>query len=646
MRYVLAIGALVLSGVLLLLGIGQRTFLAGPSEISFPVDTVAETGYAVVSGAEFGKLPGQANVVVKGGEAFVATGSERDVQGWVAEFPHAELSVDTERQRLMSALVAGAVVDEADAPAADAEKAAPTGLDPRGSDLWLEERSLDATASDVEVQSLRVPVSLADDQAVLIASNGTDPVPSDLSLVWVQDRDTPWAGPLLVAGGLFALIGGILYLVAIDHNRRGLGPRRGRRGPLQGIRNSFARRGKKQAATVDPAAGRVKREVSASTARSERSRRRRLTAALPAIGVAAALGLTGCSAGYWPDFSSQQKEETPATEAPSGLAPVPVTDAQEKRIVKGVAGVAAAGDEALDAKLLEERFSGDALAQRVANYKIRAEIPDYGVVPPTITDEGLDYNLVQSTETWPRTLFLTVASEAAGGDAKPEAGADAEAKTDETQAEDAKASPSLAMILTQQTPHDNYLVSRIVALRGGISMPAAAPAEEGTALLADDSTNLVLPPEEVGAAYAALLQNGTDAPAAASFDLTSDTLLESYGKVRAEQAQKANEDEDQTVKFSATARQGDEPVVALSTGTGGGLVATTVIEEQLADAAGGRYKPQAKDVVTALSGLKGEQDKIVQVVAHQLLFYVPSKTDGAKIELLGVTSELVGARNE
>ncbi|MBL3686754.1 glycosyltransferase [Leucobacter zeae] len=644
MRYVLAIGALVLSGVLLLLGIGQRTFLAGPSEIRFPVDTVAETGYAVVSGSEFGKLPGQANVVVKGGEAFVATGAERDVQGWVAEFPHAELSVDTQQRRLMSALVAGAVASD-DAPA-ESDAAPAAGLDPRGSDLWLEERSLDASASDVEVQSLRVPVSLAPDQAVLIASNGTDPVPSDLALVWVQDRDTPWAGPLLAAGGLFALIGGILYLVAIDHNRRGLGPRRGRRGPLQGIRNSFGRRSRRPAtpAATDSEAGRAGRD--AVRPAEPRGRRRRLSAIVPAVGVAAALGLSGCSADYWPDFSSQPAEETPATEAPSGVAPVPVTDAQADRIITSVAGVAATGDEALDAELLEERFTGDALAQRVANYKIRAEIPDYGVVPPTITDEGLDYNLVQSTETWPRTLFLTVASEAGGAKAAPEDVAAEGDQTADATAEDAKASPSLAMILTQQTPHDNYLVSRIVALRGGISMPAAAPAEEGTALLANDSTNLVLPPEEVGAAYATLLQGGTAVPEAESFDLSSDTLLESYGKARAEQAQKANEDEDQTVKFSATARQGDEPVVALSTGTGGALVSTTVIEEQLADAAGGRYKPQAKDVVSALSGLKGEQDKIVQVVAHQLLFYVPSKTDGAKIELLGVTSELVGARNE
>jgi hypothetical protein len=97
--------------------------------------------------------------------------------------------------------------------------------------------------------------------------------------------------------------------------------------------------------------------------------------------------------------------------------------------------------------------------------------------------------------------------------------------------------------------------------------------------------------------------------------------------------------------YSVVARQGDQRPVALSTGVGGALVATTVIEEQIIDSNGGRFKPQASAIMTALSGLTGEQDRIVQEVAHQLLFFVPSKTEGTQIELLGVTSELVGMRN-
>jgi hypothetical protein len=633
-RYVLAIAALVLSGVLLLLGIGQRTFLAGPSEISFPVDTKSEAGYAVVDGAEFAKMPGQANVVVKGERAFVATGATRDVRGWAAPFLHADLSVDTRNHRLLSALVAPAVVE---APANGGEAEEPEPLDPRGSDLWLQERVIDDAGSGADTGTLRVPVSLAADQSVLIASDGGNPVPKDVSLVWVQNPDTPWAGPLLAAGGLLALVGGVLYLLAIDHDRRGLGPRRGRRGPFQGIRNMFGGRGSRRRGGE---ADTVPSGDTATMRTSRPSRRRARATALPVLGLAVALGISGCSASYWPQFGAEPVEEqTP--EQPTSIAPVPVKDEQLHRIVERVAAVAPAADDDLDAEKLAERFTGDALAQRTANYTIRAEMPDYGVVPPRLTDEELDYELVQSTESWPRTLFVTIASTSgkadAAGDPEPTEGEDS------GETETRAASPSLALILTQETAQQNYLVSRVIALRGGISMPQAAPAEEGTALLANDLESLMLPPGEVGAAFATVLQDGADAPEGESFALEGDSLLENYGKARAEKSQQQSDTDDQDLVFTVTARQGDERTVALSTGVGGALVATTVIEEQIVE--GGRYKPQAQDAVTALSGLEGEQERLVQEVAHQLLFFVPSKTDGSKIQLLGVTSELVGVRN-
>ena len=681
MRYVLAIATLVLSGVLLILGIGQRTFLAGPAEISFPVDTKSETGFAVVDGAEFSKMPGQANVVVKGEQAFVATGATRDVRGWLEPFSHAELSVNTQGERLLSALIAPAP------DAAPENVTAETGLDPRGSDLWLEERAIDDSGSGVETETLRVPVSLTADQSVLIASDGTQPVPKDVSLVWAQDRSTPLAGPFLVGGGLLALIGGLLYLLAVDHNRRALGPRRGRRGPLQGLRNRPTGGGRRRSVksvpaptapaqpvadpdqtegtraaaptpeatqAVDPApeptqapdqkpAPSTPEQPEQPDTKSERravtpgKRRVLRRGLLPALGLTAALGLTGCSASYWPQFEPAAPTEAAPTTSPSAVAPVPVTEGQLHRIITQIADDAAQGDESLNAAVLSERFSGDALAQRTANYTIRAEKSDYAVVPPRITDQELDYELMQSTETWPRTLFVTVAS-TPGSEAAP-------AEGEEAATSEAASSPSLALVMSQQNPHENYHVSRVIALRGGISMPQAAPAEDGTAVLSNNIETLVLPPGEVGTAYAALLQNGAEAEQAKFFDLETDTLLSTYGKVRTEQAQSQSDEKGQTMKFSVAARQGDETPVALSTGAGGALVATTVIEEQIVDADGGRYKPQAKGEVTALSGLTGEQDRLVQEVAHQMLFFVPSKAEDAKIQLLGVTSELVGVRN-
>nr|WP_245190084.1 glycosyltransferase [Leucobacter exalbidus] len=640
----------------MLLGIGQRTFLAGPAEIRFPVDTQSDTGYAIIDAKEFAEVPGQANVVVRGDTAFVAIGATRDVRGWAEPFSHAELTVDPTSKTLLTGLVAPAVVDEA-----AGEERVET-RDPRGSDLWVEERSVESTNTSEdanETDALRVPVALGADQSVIIASNGSDPIPADVALVWAQDRNTPWAGPLLAGGALLALIGGVLYLLAVDHDRRGLGPRRGRRGPLQGLRNRrWLRKGKTAAPIVAAApaadhtdapadisgapeaaeapAAETGPAVDGSAAADSGSKplarialpRARRFAALPALGVTLALGLSGCTASYWPQLGETAVvEETTTPAQDSRIAPVPVTGSQVERIVGHVEAIADESDETLDAELLATRFTGDALAQRAANYAIRAAMPEYAVVPPNLTHDELDYKLVQSTEGWPRTLFVTVASTPGDG------------------TEDA--SPSIAMIMQQANAHSNYHVSRIIALRGGISMPQAAPAEEGTAVLSGDLETLVLQPAKVGEAYAALLQNGTDIPEAEFFNLDGDTLLENYGQARAAKAQVESDDKGQTMKFSATAHQGELQQTALSTGAGGALVATTVIEEQIVDADGGRYKPQAKDAVTALSGLSGEQDRLVQQVAHQLLFFVPSKSDetNTKIELLGVTSELVGATN-
>lgn len=366
-----------------------------------------------------------------------------------------------------------------------------------------------------------------------------------------------------------------------------------------------------------------------------RSNRRNITLTVAGLGIASSLLLTGCSADYWPDFSGPKEIAAPVEASPSNLAPVPVSERQIQHIIDGVSEAATTGDEKLDAAALEERFSGDALTQRTANYRIRESVADYGSKPAPITSQMLGYRLVQSTETWPRTLFLTVASE---GEPAEDAGEDSGEQTGE-----ATEAPALALVLTQRIPQENFRVSRMISLRGGIEMPKAAPAEEGTALLAADLESLALKPGDVGTAYAAILQGGKDVDEAKAFELAEDPLIDHYGKAWADDAKQKSDAEEKTQKYSVTVEQGEEPIVSLSTGVGGALVATTVIESQVVDSDGGRYKPQAEGAVAALSGLSGQQDRIVRKVSHQLLFFVPSKEDGSKIQLLGVTSELVEA---
>lgn len=624
MRFGLAIASLILSGLLLLLGIGQRTVFAAPDQITVPLEFTSESGYAVISAAEIGRVPGQSNLVLEGADGFVAIGSTIDVEAWVAPHDHSALAIDEDAQ-LLADPVAGSTTDLTPEQVAE--------LSPSGSDLWLEEHTSPG----------RVPIALTEAQSVLVDLGET----GSIALVYEQDDRTPWAGPLLAAGGLFALIGIVLYLLAVDHDRRGLGPRRGRSGPLVGIRNSLAgrRNAPEPSSSTDASrsgAGSGGRAGEARGGAAERtalrSRRRSRFVAAPALGVSAMLLLSGCSAGYWPDFSAGADGggTTVATPAPGNIAPVPLTSSQLDRIVADIAAVADQADAELDATLLKPRFTADALEARAANYKIRKKVPKYEVVLPSITATTLDYELVQSTETWPRVAFVTVASEAP---IDPKA---AKKSAAESQSAEPEASPSLALLLVQESPFVNFHVSRLVALRGGISMPSAAPAEEGTALLADDMQGLALEPGQVGPHYAQVLAGGPKAAQAEFFDLTDDTIIEKSGAAWVAAARKAAKKDKVNVKYSVTASQTSTPITSLSTGVGGALVATTVLESRI-ERQSGTYQPKAVGAVTALSKLTGAQKRIVSKVAHELLFFVPSKQSGGKIQLLGYTTELVGA---
>lgn len=222
--------------MLLLLGIGQRTFLAGPSEIVVPITAEGGEQYALIDGEEFSKVGGQANIVMRGSSSVAVIANTRDAEGWLEPFAHIDVTVDPDTHATTTEFVP-AVPSENEALDVDEDGNA-VPLDLRGSDLWLE-------TSTGEDGPIRLPVAPKSDQSIIISGDGEDGIPSGSAIVWVQDRNTPFAGPLLAAGGAFALLGAVLYLLAFDRDRRALGPRRGRRGPLLGVRNVVGSRRRK-----------------------------------------------------------------------------------------------------------------------------------------------------------------------------------------------------------------------------------------------------------------------------------------------------------------------------------------------------------------------------------------------------------------
>lgn len=661
MRYAFSIASLILGAVLLVLGVLARTVFAGPAVISLPLTGVQDAKFALLPVAQLARVPGDPRIDVTAAEAFVGQARMGDVAAWlqVTDYAGVKLNADdnewivkpirakseavaAEKQALEKSTTAagGALAGPSDVSLVNGKLV----LDPVGSDLWQTSDVISKGAVGDSAHTINVPVLADDSNAILLASNGKDNLPKDITVSWVQHRHTPWAGPLLVAGGVFAVVGIVLYLLALDKHHAGRGPRRGRRGPFIGLRNIFggARRHRKRvAAAQGEDAG-----IQARVANNLRGRALRVFAML-GIG---AVALSGCSASYWPDFSVVKQKDGEKEQSQKALAPVPVTDEQIAHIVSDIASVTEQADEKLDSSILPKRFTADALAQRTANYKVRAAVSDYGIVPPVITADALDYRLVQSTENWPRTMLLTVASRSSSTQAAEGSdSADSDAKKSDTAADDA--SPSLALLLTQASPHEQFLVNRVIALRGGITMPIAAPAEEGTALLSNDTETLQLSPAQVGKQFAKLLQEGKESKLVNTFDLSGSSILDHYGAAYVAQAKEkaqANGSECSTLGFSVNVAPAETTPIALSTGAGGAIVATTVHEERIVDGGGGRCLPQASATVTALSGLQGEQKRLVHDVAHQLLFFVPAVGDTAstqKVQLLGVSSELIGVRN-
>lgn len=619
MRYFFAILSLIIAGVLIFFGIGQRTFLAGPNSIQHTVEpTAIDEHYAVIPAEIFDEVPGNPSVILTGENVFLATAEMRDVVGWLAPFTYDLVEVQENEQLLTSQHMpvrpdedtADSVdVDSAETAESEEEQALPP-LDPRGSDLWLGEYEGETT--------LKVGVALEPTQAVLITSGQDLTLPTEVKVSWAQERNTPLAGPLLASGALFAAFGGILYIFALDHDRRGLGPRRGRRGPLQGLRNRRTRL----------------KNTSAKKTTTPSGRGSKLGFAV-AGSIALALGVSACSPSYWPQTGTESdvKETAPATDDKAAV--VPVKDAQIDKILERIVSVADEADSSLDAELLEPRFTGPALLQREKNYQIRGEEPSWRVLP-RLTADRLDYDLVQSTEKWPRTMFVTVESSDSTVEEREEKEVDTEVEesADLADPDEQELTPSLSLLMTQESPHDNFQISRIIELRGGIEMPSAAPSAEGTAVLSDDIKTLRLPPTEVGDAFAQVLEEGVESEAAADFDLADEMLVQKMGTAWAQ------EQCIEGLECSVSVVKNDDPIVTLSTGQGGALVFATLLDSHTMKVEGERNVVNLSKVERAL-GLEGSHQRVVRQWQHDVLFYVPSANSGESIQILGSSSEII-----
>ena len=204
MRFVFAILAFVVAALLLGLGIAQRTIFATPDNVTLSATSTVDAPVTVIDGATLGAFAGSQTLTISGeGQVVAAYGRTSDVMAWVGDAAYTTIGYDAETGELVSSSVTGT---EDEVP------------NPDGSDLWFDDY--------VDEDTLTLTVTVPEDVSFVIASDGVEPAPADVTISWPIDNSTPWVGPLVVGGAIVLLIGIGLLIWATTHMKAAHGPRR------------------------------------------------------------------------------------------------------------------------------------------------------------------------------------------------------------------------------------------------------------------------------------------------------------------------------------------------------------------------------------------------------------------------------------
>jgi hypothetical protein len=192
--------------------------------------------------------------------------------------------------------------------------------------------------------------------------------------------------------------------------------------------------------------------------------------------------------------------------------------------------------------------------------------------------------------------------------------------------------PTIALILQQTSPRENYKVIYQTNLQANETVPEVAAADVGTVAVPADSKLLLLPPDRVAAAYADVLALGEQSSFYGIFQSNGDLLRSA---LQAERAQQNAEN----VVISYTNVAGTGPVVALATTTAGALVSVSVDEIVRFEPQGGRSL-KLTGALKALGGTELAPKPVNATYQFELLFFVPAIGSNERISLVGYSENL------
>ncbi|WP_407360618.1 glycosyl transferase [Microbacterium sp. LBN7] len=657
MRFVWAVVAFVLAAVLIGAGIAQRTIFLGPPSQQTQVEIAEPAPFVLLDGDVLRTNPGAQTLLVRGeGEIFASYGRTPDMEAWLADSDYNHVTVAKDGTLDVEHVEAAAASDDSDATPAPEETPVPeettapeagtdgsdatteesSGRNPAGSDLWLD-------SFGDENALIADNMQLPEGTSVLIAYDGTKDAPDDIAVSWPLDTSTPWAGPLMAAGGAVLLVGLILYVLGIRHQRRGRGPRRKGPGPLpvtQPIDVAALPPAEREAIeSTEPAAPTDASEEkkiedaeivdegkdpgARNQMRAARPARRRRMLALPALGVTALL-VAGCSSDSWPQFDegAPSPSPSPTVIAPENQKPPAVTEAQATRILQTISGTLEEADTALDIDLASTRLDGPALAARTTEYALRTQITD-SPLPSVIPTDEVEVVLPEATDRWPRTVLML--SKGASDDTVP----------------------PVILTMTQADPWSNYKVTDMAEMSADAVFPDVAAAWLGTSLVPQDSAFLRVAPGELSAAFADVVDSGDKSASYGLFDDLSLNLAKSIVDSRQAVVQTlADNGASATSQAAFDMAPTTSVPVSMTTLDSGAIVAVSLTDTE-------SVTPTTTDAVIrfgenaqakALTGVSESAKGVETTYEFQLFFSVPAQGSTEQIKLLAVRQDLLSVK--
>jgi len=585
--------ALVLLGLLTLLaGIGQKTVWAPPETVTATAPSNGTAAPLTVFDQKLRTLHGgTVKINVKGeGSFLLASGRPDDVQAWVGKTARNTVSGVSGDGKSLQVDYSGG------------EAAAPS---PAGSDLWATTEN----ASGELDYSWTPPAD--GDWSLLLASDGTKPAPSSISMTFPNDTSTPWAIPLMVIGGLLLVAGVVLLVLKPKTGGADDDGPAGRRPTPKG--SLFARRARAQAAARARSTGQAK-DSDAGNAGAERGSIENRAApsvrrASAAVALLAAVAVAGTAVAAQASQTPSPAPTGPASPAAQGGVPV-LLDAQFRRILDQVASAVDAGDAAKDAAKLAPRVTSTELEVRTQNYKIRSQVGSYEPRMPVRATKLLT-TVVSDKREWPRSVLAVTQG-------------------------DGNVVPQL-LTLVQASPRENYKLTEATPLQPGTTFPDINRGGSDT-LAASDKSGLLYSGEE---ALGGLGDRLTNPDSAFNDKLTEGQSSPYIADTLAYQKDVVASGANGNFVFSHKAVP--EDTVVFRTADGGALVLGRLNFSFDGTPKNAGDKVTIGDDAAALAGGKETSTGAVLSFAESVAVYVPPAGSKDPMKLVAATRGLVGA---